>query len=358
MSDTTDGVPVTAEVAVTSPEAIPEVRPPRPSHGSIVGRDPVLEHERWGRWRLGWVLLALVLGAALTFLTVGGAVVGLQTLAELRGEQAAFQTASSFERIEPGNGYTFAALVLVGIGFAVPVLILSRLHGRRWWFALGYDTPFLWRNFVKAASALFVLALIGTVYGYLRHPDAYSATEILASPPPKYAFWFGIGLLAVFVQSFGEELLFRGYLPRVLGAVFPYRLIVVGIVIAFFVSLHAGNSDIKIDLTFIMIVFIAAEILNFTILFRTRSIAATWGLHWVNNSFLFLLVGRDPGNASAMVPFLYTDPVWSAGGSYLYDPFAYMEFAAGFALLAIMLFWRHSPFYLPWHDEELEPGRF
>ena len=44
---------------------------------------------------------------------------------------------------------------------------------------------------------------------------------------------------------------------------------------------------------------------------------------------------------------IYTDPVYAAGGSYLYDPATYVFAVAGPALLLLLLMWRRSPFCLP-----------
>ncbi len=338
-------------------EAEPQSGTPRPHRGRLLAPDPVLRHERRGRmgggWleRFGYMLLALVIAAVLVLAINVAVIFALQYAAGLRGESALFDAAVTLENIAPGNPYTFIVLALVGVGFAVPCLVISKWYRGQWWNALTYDAPFRWYNFVKAATAYSLLLLTGVAYGLWTTPELYRVTSILTDPPPAYAIWFGVGLVTIFIQSFGEEIFFRGLLPRILGAVLPLRLIAVGAVMLFFVSLHAANPDVAIDLKFILILFFVMEILYFTVLFRTRSIAATWGIHWVNNAFIFLLVSTEPGRTSSMVPFVYTDPVWSKGASYLMNPVIYLEFGAGLALLCVLLFWKHSPFYLPWHDE-------
>ena len=111
---------------------------PRPHRGKLVLPDPVLMHERTGRlggsWvtSFGWVLLSIVLGLALLFgvtLLVG---IPLGFVAEMRGENALLEAATTLEDIAPGNGYAFVMLALVGIGFAVPVLVLGKLLRGRW----------------------------------------------------------------------------------------------------------------------------------------------------------------------------------------------------------------------------------
>ena len=336
----------------------PAVGAARPHRGRLITIDPVLQHEYRGlfatRWlgRIGWLLLALML---LLAVTVAAYVIGfglLWSVSEWRGETVLFDSAAGMTDLVAGNGYGFAVLALVGIGFAIPALIVSRVFYGRWWHALSYDSQFRWYNFVKAGTAYALVMLTGAAYGYWTSEEQYSATSILTDPPDGYAIWFGIGLVAIFIQSFGEEFLFRGLLPRIFGVIIPFRLIAVGIVIAIFISLHVGNPDVGQDLTLNLMLFAVMEVVYFTIVFRTRSISATWAMHWINNSFIFLLISTEPGRQSSMVPFIYTDPVWSAGGSYLMQPQVYVEFAAGVALLCTLLFWKRSPFYLPWHDEK------
>ncbi len=331
---------------------------PRPHRGRLIAPDPVLRHEYRGlfatRWigRLGWFVLALLLILAVTVVAYMLGFGALWSVGAWRDESEMYTNAVGTMNIEAGNGYGFAVLALVGIGFAVPAVLVGRVFYGRWWHALTYDSPFRWYNFVKAGTAYVILLLCGAAIGAWTMPETYSVTSILTDPPPRYAMWFGIGLFAILVQSFGEELLFRGLLPRMFGALIPFRLIAVGAVMALFIGLHVGNPDVGQDLVLNLILFAAMEVLYFTILFRTRSISATWAIHWINNAFIFLLISTEPGRMSSMVPFIYTDPVWSAGESYLMRPEAYIQFGIAITALCIMLFWRWSPFYLPWHDEE------
>src|SRR5262249_28495740 len=76
------------------------------------------------------------------------------------------------------------------------------------------------------------------------------------------------------------------------------------------------------------------------------AILALAGLHWANNVFILLRPGA-PEQVSPLALVVYTDPVYSAGGSYQYDPQAYVGLLIGPVLLLILLFWRRSPFCLP-----------
>ncbi|MEL7542851.1 MAG: CPBP family intramembrane glutamic endopeptidase [Pseudomonadota bacterium] len=331
--------------------------PGRPHRGRLFLPDPVLRYAQTGLFaspwfmRAVWVVLAVLLGGVLWFVSSIGVYLAASGVATMRGETAALEVASDLSDLAAGNGYGFLMLALIGIGFMVPAFIIGRVFFGSWRTALTWQAPFRHYDFIKAGTAYALLMAIGVGYGMIVSPENYSATNILTDPPQAYALWFAIGLLAILIQSGGEEMMFRGILPRLVGALIPLRLIAVGAVMTFFISMHASNEDVSQDVMFNLILFTVLEVFYFTVLFRTRSISATWAIHWINNAFIFLMLSTEPGRTSSMVPFIYTDPVWSAGGSHLTNPRVYIEFGIGLAILSALLFWRRSPFYLPWHDE-------
>ena len=87
------------------------------------------------------------------------------------------------------------------------------------------------------------------------------------------------------------------------------------------------------------------EIIAYAVLFRTQNLAASAGLHWMNN-VLALLMPTVPGQPTVLGLAIYTDPVYMAGGSRLFDPLTHAAGAVGVTLLLTMFFWRRSPFYL------------
>ena len=79
------------------------------------------------------------------------------------------------------------------------------------------------------------------------------------------------------------------------------------------------------------------EIVAYAVLFRTQNLAASAGLHWMNN-VLALLVPTVPGQPTVLGLAIYTDPVYMAGGSRLFDPLTHAAGAVGVTLLLTMLF--------------------
>ena len=159
----------------------------------------------------------------------------------------------------------------------------------------------------------------------------------------------------IFVQSLGEEVMFRGYLLRAWGAVLPFRLPVTAAVITLFVAGHLWNDDLRRDLLLNVIFFVAGEIIAYAVLFRTQNLAASAGLHWMNN-VLALLAPTVPGQPTVLGLAIYTDPVYAAGGSRLFDPLTHTAGIVGVTLLLTMLFWHRSPFYLALAADVVRPA--
>ncbi|MEQ1717868.1 MAG: CPBP family intramembrane glutamic endopeptidase, partial [Hyphomicrobium sp.] len=137
---------------------------------------------------------------------------------------------------------------------------------------------------------------------------------------------------------------------RVWGAVWPYAWLASALIMSVFISLHVSNPDVQRDVWMAMITFLTGEALAYTALVRTKSLAAPWGLHFANNAFQFFLVASEPSGDSAAAIFIYTDPVYAAGGSRLTDPLSHAMTVAGLLALAVLLFWKRSPLYLPKRD--------
>src|SRR5262249_57358467 len=126
-------------------------------------------------------------------------------------------------------------------------------------------------------------------------------------------------------QTLAEEILFRGYLLRIWGAVVPFRLLTTSAVMAAFISLHFPNTDFKTDFCFNLIDFVLTQAVWCFAWFRTQSTAASAGLHWANNVMSFFIIATVPGQSTSMALASFTDPVLLRGGSHMLDPYAWFE---------------------------------
>jgi membrane protease YdiL (CAAX protease family) len=306
----------------------------------VLERDPVLLLGREGRWKWPWALGGAIL-AGLIIVALSLVVVTFETLAHQHQWIVGGFPQSVFP-IDPAQPVTYLDLTLTSLPFLIaPLIVLPIAHGVSWRRAFSFGVGFQWRQFRCAALAFLCVAMLGSIVTWLVEPG-----QIQFPPrPPGFVVWVVLAIGVIFVQSFGEEVFFRGYLLRVSGAVLPYRLPVTGAVIALFVAGHLGNEDLGRDLLLNVAYFVAIEVISYALLFRTQNLAASAGLHWMNNVFA-LLAPTVPGQPTVLAVAIYTDPVYAAGGSRLLDPVTHAASLAAVALLLVLLLWRRSPLYL------------
>jgi membrane protease YdiL (CAAX protease family) len=303
-------------------------------------RDPVLALGRAGRWRWPWLLAGLVL-TAVVFLALGILAGGFEDTATEQGWVRGDFAQSVFP-IDPSQPGTFVLLILTSLPFllaSIPAVVL--VHGQSWRRLLSWGVGFQWQQFFRTANALLLLGILATIAGYITEPQQYE----FPARGLNFLPWAALALAVVFIQSFGEEVLFRGYLLRWVGAVIPFRVPITAAVIAVFVAGHLGNEDVRRDVALNILYFVAVEIVSYALLFRTQNLAASAGLHWINN-VMALFAPSLPGQPTELALMIYTDPVYSAGGSRLLDAFTHAAAALGLVLLLTLLFWRRSPFYI------------
>jgi uncharacterized protein len=302
--------------------------------------DPVLLEAREGRWRWPWAVNGVLL-TALLFVLLSFVVVVLEDVA-VQEKWVSGGFPQNVFPLDPAQPITYLDVLLASLPFLIaPLIALQLVHGVSWRRALSYGVGFQWDQFWRAALALFMLGVLALVLGYLFEPQQYQ----FPARTTAHAFWIALALAVVFVQALGEEVMFRGYLLRAVGAVLPYRLLVTTAIIALFVAGHLGNEDLERDLLLNVIYFVGGEAIAYAVLFRTRNLAASTGLHWMNN-VLALVMPTIPGQPTLLGLAIYTDPVYAAGGSRLFDPLTHATGIAAVALLLTLLFWRRSAFYL------------
>ncbi len=306
-------------------------------------QDPVLLEQRQGRWQWYWFLLSLAVMFLLLIILGNIEETLTKTIADVTQTNNLYATYTNNKNaiLLKENAYSFSSFLSVGIILTLITIILLRIHRYKWQFGLTYNVPIKWSAFFKAAGALGVVSIIGISYFILSGSPDFK----IATITPNIIPWLCLGIFVIFIQTLGEEVFIRGYLLRIIGAIMPYRMIAVALVGLFFVLLHSSNPDVNADLWYSMIVFSMQEIVIFWVLFRTQSVMATWGIHFMNN-IAALSLNIQPGWTNEIALFVYTDPVWSAGESRLLDPMSYVSNILAIAIFIFLITWNRSPFYL------------
>src|SRR5262245_5642089 len=227
-------------------------------------RDPVLMHGRQGNWRWPRALGSTV--AAIIFIII------LQAL--IIGFTAFFNVKVGADEVvlDPEQPFSFLLVFFIFLPFIiVPSLLMRYLQRVSWRAVIAPSGRFDWQLYRRAAGGFFAVAAILLAIDYPINASTYQ----LIPRGANYLPWLALGLAVIFVQTLAEEILFRGYLLRIWGAVIPYRVLTTSIVMGVFVSMHLTNADMKSDIWFNLICFVLTQIVWCYVWFRTRSIAST-----------------------------------------------------------------------------------
>lgn len=198
-------------------------------------------------------------------------------------------------------------LLLFSFGcLSVAVIVVTLvLHGRSFWSLVGPPGRW-WRTFrlsLFAAAALSVVLAILPPYGY--------GSELSQGLPLRsWLFVLPVALLAVFVQTSAEELLFRGYLQQQLAARFRSPLVWMVLPSALFAAGHylpeqAGENALLIAAWSGIFGLLMADLTA-----RTGSLGPAMAVHFFNNllAMLILSVPDDlNGLALYVLPFGMAD---------------------------------------------------
>jgi membrane protease YdiL (CAAX protease family) len=297
---------------------------------------------RVGRWQWSWGLVGLV--------TVGAVMLGVVSVLYAIGDEweaGAYLLGlgvSDDVVLSPGRWDTYTSFVFLSLPAIVATCVAIKwVHGWSIGSVLGVDGRFAWADFGKSAAALFAIYAIWSALDFAITPERYA----WHAEHWQVVFWIALAGVVILPQAFSEDFLFNAYLARLWGAVVPVRFVVAITLSLAFGLLHGWNADVARDPLPSILAMAAGQLVAILVYFRTGSLAATVGLHWMNNAFLACVIATEPGYKSDLALFVYRDPVLSAGGSYLYDPWFWLALASGPMLTWFVLSWRRSPFYIP-----------
>jgi membrane protease YdiL (CAAX protease family) len=289
---------------------------------------------RTGRWRWYWAILASAAGALLAVLGIIGSAVVTAGWEE---------SAPSDALLRPGQAFDYVIVLVVWALLALAALVALRvIKGDPVRCAFTATGAFPAADFAKSAAALLLVYGAAGAATYAFTPQDFRWPE----RAPEFYGWLVLGLAVILVQSAAEEIFFRGFLLRVWGAVIPYPVIVCGLLMALFISIHIPNPDMQRDLYMGLSVFIGGEALAYAALLRTKTLAASMGLHWANNIFAILFLATIPLSDGAAAVFVYNDPVYLAGGTRALDPISHATHLGALVGLVVLLFYKGSPLCL------------
>ncbi len=306
--------------------------------------DQILLDERIARWQWYWVFSLFAIGL-LAYIYISPLLVDLTEYIAIWTQTIDLFEAYSTETHNiflKGNIYSFLFPAVSGLFLILTCITLLSLQRKSLTIGLTYNIPFSWKPFWKASLALSLLFAINVTYLFLHQRESISIQD----PALPFILWFALGLFVLLIQALGEELIFRGYILRVFGSLFPIRIVAISIVMAIFIYQHLNYNTGSGELLAIIIFFMTSELVYFWILFRTRSIMATWGLRWVNSIFFMLIISVTVDDDQSFTLLKYSFSYAKVEESYFEDPQTYLLQIISIAMFVTLIIWKKSPFYL------------
>jgi membrane protease YdiL (CAAX protease family) len=298
--------------------------------------DPVLLQGREGRWEWPWAVAGTVLTFALIIVLLRPA----DLLAALAVKRDWMDRGLVDLTLDPEQPFTFANVAIAAAPLLLcPLIVLQYLHRVPWRRAFAYWGDFDWSLFLKASAALLLVSIVANLFIGLSGSETFE----LEPRGLEHVPWALLGLGAVFIAALAEEVLFKGYLLRVWGAVFPARWPVVVVLVMVFTYFHLGNADLGGDRGFNLFYFAMTEVVWYSVFLRTQNLAASAGLHWMNNAWDTLFVARAPDQATTLALVVQTEQ----GFSRMSDLQSHAFEITQLVLVLALLLWPRSPFYLP-----------
>jgi len=191
-------------------------------------------------------------------------------------------------------GTMFLLLFSFGCLSAAVIAVTLVLHGRSLWTLTG--APRAWAG--HFAIALFAAVALTAVLAVLP-PYGFGEELTPALPMRTWLLILPISLLAVFIQTSAEELLFRGYLQQQLAARFASSLVWMGVPSVLFALGHyapdmAGDNAVMVALWAGIFGLLMADLTA-----RTGSLGPAMAIHFLNNA-LAMLITSVPDELSGL----------------------------------------------------------
>ncbi|NRB03481.1 MAG: CPBP family intramembrane metalloprotease [Rhodobacteraceae bacterium] len=199
----------------------------------------------------------------------------------------ATSTAQGLAEIEDGRTPSAMYALLFQFSAAwLGVAIACTLVHRRSFFALFGEIPVAVRQFFQVLAALAVLGFVLTILP----PYSSDVGHVQAQALSAWAILLPVSLVAVFVQTTAEELLFRGYLQQHLAARFKSPLIWMVIPSILFAIGH-HSPEIAGENAWIITAWAGVfGLLMADLTARAGSLGPAMAIHFINNLSALLLI--------------------------------------------------------------------
>ena len=231
-------------------------------------------------------------------------------------------------------------LMLIGAIFWPAAIAATLVHRRSIASLVAPLHRFRWSIVGKVLALQILILTVGTL-ATLPWLDGIRFNQ----PGWGFVVWLVPIALVTLFQTSAEDVFFKGYLLRQVGAAAPLWWFAPLVVTIAFVSLHVGNPDVSSELLIVLPYFVISELFIIYLVMRTGGMEASLITHWWNNFFIFVVLAEAATQANDLTLFVFdddtstsVDDAWALGGAVVGIVIQYVGFT-----------WRRSPFYLDHH---------
>lgn len=317
---------------------------------NLLRKSLFFESQRRGRWRWPWLLLGILLGALAAIITGIGFFWSFKILGELMEYSWVKDFLLDYEGFGTSPSTVSLNLLWVGLVCWVAAIVGTLVQGRTIRSLVAPVHVFRWglvgKTFFLVLS-LYILLQAIPIPGVSHLEPKLEFTGLGL----EHVFWLVPLFLCIFLQTSGEDVFFKGYLLRQVGAVTGIFWLAPVVVIAAFTIIHIGNDDFTENLWILIPSFAVTELLAIYLLMRSGGMEIPFALHGVNNVWVLLLVAEKETQSNELSLWVYErieDEAINRANDLI--SLVYTLIFAGLLLLAFC--WRRSPFYLPTMSEQ------
>lgn len=293
-------------------------------------------------WRivLGVAVIAAVWLAGTFAIISAGAVAVLASRGDWPADSDQIFDAAYQMVVHGGQIGTIVQLLSIASLWIGVWLALKLVHKRSIFDLFGVERRLRWPDFMRGAVVTLIVGGIAMPIGLMIDPTFERSDISLSS-------WLVAALplvLACFLQSSAEELLFRGYFHQALAARFVSPLIWVLLPTGLFTLLH-WDSGVSTAMNMAALLVIFAFSLSMTVLLiASGNLAAAMGAHLGNNIGAIMLFSSQPhlGSAALFLGRSTTDPSWTLWQAMMLGVYG----VAVVAITQVLLLHRSSPLRL------------
>ena len=154
---------------------------------------------------------------------------------------------------------------------------------------LGWSGRISWSDFAKGFVAIVLTSVLSEVLMYLIRPDFVRS----AMPVGEWLIYLLPVAALCFVQTAGEELLFRGYLTRNLANRFRSPWVWALIPSIIFACMHLSPSMSIADAAMVVISIGSLTAVLVALVYVTGNLGASFGVHMANNFLAFTAISHQ-----------------------------------------------------------------